>query len=103
MEYTIKNARILDGAIVDVEIANGVIKNIGSGLNSGEILDANKNLLIPGLVDLHTHYVNLDGRIPKLLQLEALLLRKVALLQYLRWLILSLLLTLLVLLNKFSD
>jgi len=46
---------MLDGAIVDVEIANGVIKNIGSGLNSGEILDANKNLLIPGLVDLHTH------------------------------------------------
>ena len=55
MEYIIKNARMLDGAIVDVEIANGVIKSIGNGLNSGEILDANKNLLIPGLVDLHTH------------------------------------------------
>ena len=55
MEFTIKNARMLDGAIVDVEIANGLIKNIGSGLNSGEILDAEKNLLIPGLVDLHTH------------------------------------------------
>jgi dihydroorotase len=46
---------MLDGAIVDVEIANGLIKNIGSGLNIGEILDAEKNLLIPGLVDLHTH------------------------------------------------
>jgi dihydroorotase len=55
MEFTIKNARMLDGAIVDVEIANGLIKNIGSDLNSGEILDAEKNLLIPGLVDLHTH------------------------------------------------
>ena len=55
MEFTIKNARMLDGAIVDVEIANGLIKNIGSGLNIGEILDAEKNLLIPGLVDLHTH------------------------------------------------
>lgn len=55
MEYTIKNARMLDDAIVDVEIANGVIKSIGNGINSGEILDANKNLLIPGLVDLHTH------------------------------------------------
>jgi dihydroorotase len=55
MEFTIKNARMLDGAIVDVEIANCLIKNIGSGLNSGEILDAEKNLLIPGLVDLHTH------------------------------------------------
>ena len=46
---------MLDGAIVDVEIANGLIKNIGSGLDIGEILDAEKNLLIPGLVDLHTH------------------------------------------------
>ena len=55
MEFTIKNARMLDGAIVDVEISNGLIKNIGSGLNNGEILDAEKNLLIPGLVDLHTH------------------------------------------------
>jgi len=55
MEYTIKNARMLDGAIVDVEISNGVIKNIGNGLNSGEMLDAQKHLLIPGLVDLHTH------------------------------------------------
>ena len=55
MEFTIKNGRMLDGAIVDVEIANGLIKNIGSGLNNGEILDAEKNLLIPGLVDLHTH------------------------------------------------
>jgi len=55
MEFTIKNARMLDGAIVDVEIANGLIKNIGSGLDIGEILDAEKNLLIPGLVDLHTH------------------------------------------------
>jgi len=55
MEFTIKNARMLDGAIVDVEIANGLIKNIGNGLNIGEILDAEKNLLIPGLVDLHTH------------------------------------------------
>lgn len=55
MEYTIKNARMLDDSIVDVEIANGVIKSIGNGINSGEILDASKNLLIPGLVDLHTH------------------------------------------------
>lgn len=55
MEYTIKNARMLDDSIVDVEIANGVIKSIGNGINSGENLDASKNLLIPGLVDLHTH------------------------------------------------
>ena len=46
---------MLDGAVVDIEIANGVIANIGNGINSGEIIDAASNLVIPGLVDLHTH------------------------------------------------
>jgi dihydroorotase len=55
MESTVKNARLLDGSIVDIVIANGAISEIGSSLNVGEILDAEKNLLIPGLVDLHTH------------------------------------------------
>jgi len=55
MESTVRNARLLDGSIVDIVIANGAISEIGSGLNVGEILDADKNLLIPGLVDLHTH------------------------------------------------
>jgi dihydroorotase len=32
-----------------------VISEIGSGLNKGKKIDAAKNLLIPGLVDLHTH------------------------------------------------
>ncbi|CAB4690792.1 unannotated protein [freshwater metagenome] len=55
MKYTIKNARMLDDAIVDIEIANGVIANIGKEISAGEIVDAQKSLVIPGLVDLHTH------------------------------------------------
>ncbi len=55
MKYTIKNARMLDDAIVDIEIANGVIANIGKEISTGEIVDAQKSLVIPGLVDLHTH------------------------------------------------
>ena len=55
MDLTIKNARLLDGSVVDVGINNGLIAEIGSGLKDGEIVDAQKNLLIPGLVDLHTH------------------------------------------------
>lgn len=55
MKYTIKNARMLDDSIVDIEIANGVIANIGKDINTGEIVDAQKALVIPGLVDLHTH------------------------------------------------
>ena len=55
MEFTITNARLLDGSVVDVSVANGVIAEIGNGLNKGKKVDAGKNLLIPGLVDLHTH------------------------------------------------
>jgi dihydroorotase len=55
MEFTITNARLLDGSVVDVAIANGVITEIGNGISKGKKIDAEKNLLIPGLVDLHTH------------------------------------------------
>jgi len=55
MEFTIANARLLDDQVVDVVVSNGVISEIGSGLNKGKKIDATKNLLIPGLVDLHTH------------------------------------------------
>ena len=55
MEFTITNARLLDESIVDVVIKDGNICEIGNGLSKGEKIDADKNLLIPGLVDLHTH------------------------------------------------
>ncbi|TSA22332.1 MAG: dihydroorotase [Actinomycetales bacterium] len=55
MKFTIGNARMLDGKIVDVVVNGEVISEIGSGLKVGEVIDAKKNLLIPGLVDLHTH------------------------------------------------
>ena len=55
MEFTIANARLLDGSIVDVVVANGLISEIGNGLSKGRKVDAGKSLLIPGLVDLHTH------------------------------------------------
>ena len=55
MQYTIKNTRLLDDSVVDVVITNGIISEIGNSLSVGEALNADKNLLIPGLVDLHTH------------------------------------------------
>jgi len=55
VQYTIKSARLLDGSVVDVVIKDGTVTEIGSSLNVGEIVNADKNLLIPGLVDLHTH------------------------------------------------
>ena len=55
MEFTIANARLIDNQVVDVVISDGVIAEIGNGLNKGKKIDAEKNLLIPGLVGLHTH------------------------------------------------
>ena len=55
MEFTIANARLIDDQVVDVVVSNGVISEIGSGLNKGKRIEGAKNLLIPGLVDLHTH------------------------------------------------
>ena len=46
---------MLDGQIVDVVINGEVISEIGNGLKVGEVIDVKKNLLIPALVDLHTH------------------------------------------------
>jgi dihydroorotase len=55
MEFTIANARLIDNHVVDVVVSDGVIAEMGNGLNRGKKVDAEKNLLIPGLVDLHTH------------------------------------------------
>jgi len=46
---------MLDGKIVDIAIDAGKIAEISSNLKGDEIYDANNNLVIPGLVDLHTH------------------------------------------------
>ena len=53
----IDNAKLIDDSIVDIEIENGLIKSLkksnGKSANGG--IDAAGRLLIPGLVDLHTH------------------------------------------------
>ncbi len=56
--FTLHNARMTDNQIVDVNVTDGIISDItpAQGRKSqGLDCDANKNLLIPGLVDLHTH------------------------------------------------
>ena len=53
----ISNAKLVNGHLVDIEITNGLISKIdkatGSKVTDG--IDARSKLLIPGLVDLHTH------------------------------------------------
>jgi dihydroorotase len=53
---TLKSARLADGTVVDLKIVQGIITEISSNIKSdGAEVDLAKNLLVPGLVDLHTH------------------------------------------------
>ncbi|MDT7576214.1 MAG: dihydroorotase, partial [Pseudonocardiales bacterium] len=45
-----------EGEPVDVLVRDGVVAEVGAGLSgSGETLDADGLILLPGFVDLHTH------------------------------------------------
>ncbi|MCX5209176.1 dihydroorotase [Kitasatospora sp. NBC_00240] len=57
VSYLIRNAQILDGAQQDIHIADGLIRAIGTGLDvEADIdIDAHGLVVLPGLVDLHTH------------------------------------------------
>ncbi|WP_147139465.1 amidohydrolase family protein, partial [Nocardia ninae] len=58
-ELLIKGALVYgEGEPVDVLVADGVIREIGTDLGAGddvEVIDAAGQILLPGFVDLHTH------------------------------------------------
>jgi len=53
----LRGARLPDGTAADVLVADGVIAGLGTGLSAADatVIDAEGLLLMPGLVDLHTH------------------------------------------------
>jgi dihydroorotase len=51
----LRGARPLGGPATDVRIESGVIAELGRGLTGDDVLDADGLVLLPGLVDLHTH------------------------------------------------
>ncbi|QCY47216.1 Dihydroorotase [Glutamicibacter creatinolyticus] len=57
MKYLIHNASILGGDTADVLVSDGTIAQIGQGLQAGDatVIDASGQILLPGLVDPHTH------------------------------------------------
>jgi dihydroorotase len=57
LDYLIKGVALPDEKQVDIAIANGVITAVGSGINdeTKNVIEANGCVVLPGLVDLHTH------------------------------------------------
>jgi dihydroorotase len=58
--YLIRNARILGGEPSDLLLRDGVVAEVGTGIDAGdagrrEVVDADGLVALPGLVDLHTH------------------------------------------------
>ena len=57
LDYLIKGVALPDGKQVDIAIADGVITAVGSGIKdeTKNVIEANGCVVLPGLVDLHTH------------------------------------------------
>ena len=55
MATVIKGAALLGDSTADVVLRDGVIAEVGTGLSADETIDADGLVLLPGLVDLHTH------------------------------------------------
>ncbi|MEV7431277.1 dihydroorotase [Nocardioides sp. NPDC092400] len=55
--YLIQNASLLGGDPTDLVLRDGVVAEVGTGLQAdgAEVLDATGLVALPGLVDLHTH------------------------------------------------
>jgi dihydroorotase len=56
--HLLRNARPYGGETTDVLVQDGVVAAMGDGLEPGpgtEVVDADGLVLLPGLVDLHTH------------------------------------------------
>ena len=56
-DYLIKGVSLPDGKKTDIALAQGIISSVGSGLKdeAHTVIDAKDCIVLPGLVDLHTH------------------------------------------------
>ena len=57
VDYVIKGVSLPDGKRTDIAIASGLISSVGSGFKgeASNVIDAKDCVILPGLVDLHTH------------------------------------------------
>ncbi|MGZ4797072.1 MAG: hypothetical protein ACXV8T_14365, partial [Acidimicrobiia bacterium] len=60
-DVVIRGGTVVDGTGVpgfpaDVAVTDGVISEIGTGLQGDRVLDAADHAVTPGFVDIHSHY-----------------------------------------------
>lgn len=53
--FVLKDATLVSGDVVDVKVTDDRIEAVGNGLSAEQVIDCSKLMLLPGLVDLHTH------------------------------------------------
>ena len=55
--YLIKDGTLADGSQADLLISEGLIAEIGKNVQSknAQVVSAKDSIVLPGLVDLHTH------------------------------------------------
>ena len=56
-KYLVRGGKLANGQVADIAIIDGVISEVGANLSldGSEEIDAKNCVVIPGLVDLHTH------------------------------------------------
>src|SRR5438309_483906 len=60
-DIVIRGGSLVDGTgaparTADIAITDGVVSDIGEGLDGKRVLDAAGDVVAPGFVDIHTHY-----------------------------------------------
>ncbi|CAN2200562.1 PyrC Dihydroorotase and related cyclic amidohydrolases [Candidatus Nanopelagicaceae bacterium] len=55
--YLVKGGKLANGKVADIAIVDGLITEVGANLSldGAQEIDAKNSVVIPGLVDLHTH------------------------------------------------